>query len=104
MASRVNEVGVVVEKCGNLGGARGSGSLAIAACSACAGDYEDPERSAWVADEGDDDEDERSGAMNFGPTWKQGSAAETRSGGQIGERSRNDERESKNDVENKDRR
>ena len=27
----------------------------LAACSACAGDYEDPERTAWVTDEGEDE-------------------------------------------------
>ena len=26
------------------------------ACSACAGDYEDPDRTAWRPDESDDDE------------------------------------------------
>jgi hypothetical protein len=28
------------------------------ACSACAGDYEDPDRTAWPPDDGTDDEDE----------------------------------------------
>jgi hypothetical protein len=30
------------------------------ACSACAGDYEDPERTAWTLD--DDEDEERDGA------------------------------------------
>lgn len=100
MASRVKDVEVVVEKCGNLGGACDSAGLAIAACSACAGDYEDPDRSAWAADEGDDDADERMGAMNFGPTGKQGSAVETTINDQIDERSSNHENE--NHAENED--
>jgi len=29
---------------------------AMRACSACAGDYEDPDRTAWRPDESDDDE------------------------------------------------
>jgi hypothetical protein len=29
----------------------GAGPAALRACSACAGDYEDPERTAWPADE-----------------------------------------------------
>ena len=28
----------------------------MSACSACAGDYEDPDRTAWEADSGDDAE------------------------------------------------
>ena len=31
-------------------------SQRICACSACAGDYEDPDRTAWAADEPDEDE------------------------------------------------
>jgi len=31
------------------------------ACSACAGDYEDPDRTAWVADEAEDEEREAAG-------------------------------------------
>ncbi len=27
-------------------------------CSACAGDYEDPDRTAWTLDENDQDEDQ----------------------------------------------
>jgi len=30
---------------------------ALTACSACAGDYEDPDRSAWSADEMNDVDD-----------------------------------------------
>jgi hypothetical protein len=33
------------------------------ACSACAGDYEDPDRTAWPPDDGDDGEEEQA----FGP-------------------------------------
>jgi hypothetical protein len=29
------------------------------ACSACAGDYEDPDRTAWPPDDGNDGEDEQ---------------------------------------------
>jgi hypothetical protein len=29
------------------------------ACSACAGDYEDPDRTAWTPDDGDDGEEEQ---------------------------------------------
>jgi hypothetical protein len=29
----------------------GAGSAALHACSACAGDYEDPERTGWPTDE-----------------------------------------------------
>lgn len=35
---------MLVEKCGKEN--RGGGT-ALRACSACAGDYEDPERTAW---------------------------------------------------------
>jgi hypothetical protein len=31
---------------------------AVSACSACAGDYEDPDRTAWTPDADDDDGDE----------------------------------------------
>jgi hypothetical protein len=48
------------------GGARsakgGSGPIiAVRACSACAGDYEDPDHTAWTADviDGDEPEDAR---------------------------------------------
>jgi hypothetical protein len=30
--------------------------LALSMCSACAGDYEDPDRTAWTPDEGEDEE------------------------------------------------
>ena len=60
-----------MEKCGKVGrralataaqhAARGAGGEgAMRACSACAGDYEDPDRTAWTPDgaedEGGDDE------------------------------------------------
>jgi len=32
------------------------GRNAMCACSACAGDYEDPDRTAWPVDESDEDE------------------------------------------------
>ena len=35
-------------------------TLEIRACSACAGDYEDPDRTAWAPD--DEEEDEGAGA------------------------------------------
>ncbi len=31
---------------------------AVRACSACAGDYEDPDRTAWTLEESDEGEDE----------------------------------------------
>ena len=31
-------------------------AVPIEACSACAGDYEDPDRTAWTPDETDEDE------------------------------------------------
>ena len=41
---------------------RGAGGMAeMRACSACAGDYEDPDRTAWVADEAEDEEREAAG-------------------------------------------
>jgi hypothetical protein len=67
-----------VENCANLprtlarAGTAGSGagrSLAstertarpaqLRACSACAGDYEDPDRTAWTDDASEDEDDER---------------------------------------------
>ena len=32
---------------------------ALRACSACAGDYEDPDRTAWPLEESDEDKDQR---------------------------------------------
>jgi hypothetical protein len=50
-----------VENCGNLrepeGGAR---APQREACSACAGDYEDPDRTAWNADEDEEAEEQAS--------------------------------------------
>ena len=54
------------ENCGNLPSCQFAGSWAegnheepseVRACSACAGDYEDPDRTAWTseADEGEDE-------------------------------------------------
>ena len=51
----------VVEKCGNLrvpnGQWCGGTNKGLAACSACADDYEDLDRTAWNADEREDDDD-----------------------------------------------
>jgi hypothetical protein len=55
-------VEAVVEKCGNLGGAQPDGGVTLAACSGCAGDYEDPERSASSADENDKPDEETGSA------------------------------------------
>jgi hypothetical protein len=33
--------------------------VAVRACSACAGDYEDPDRTAWTPGESEDDEGQR---------------------------------------------
>lgn len=38
--------------------------LAVSMCSACAGDYEDPDRTAWSADVEDDADDD--GAVGAG--------------------------------------
>jgi hypothetical protein len=32
------------------------GAIEMRACSACAGDYEDPDRTAWTPDDGEDEE------------------------------------------------
>ncbi len=40
------------------------GAREMRACSACAGDYEDPDRTAWTPDEAEDEE--RDGAMRGG--------------------------------------
>lgn len=36
-----------------------SGVAAIRACSACAGDYEDPDRTAWAPEESGEEEEEK---------------------------------------------
>jgi len=33
----------------------------LCACSACAGDYEDPDRTAWTPDDGGEDREEELG-------------------------------------------
>ena len=38
--------------------ARGNGLTVLGACSACAGDYEDPDRTVWTPDDGEDGERE----------------------------------------------
>jgi hypothetical protein len=35
-----------------------AGADEMRACSACAGDYEDPDRTAWTADDAEDEEGE----------------------------------------------
>lgn len=48
-----------MEKCGNHERAESEKPGGLAACSACAGDYEDPDRTAWRTDEEEivDDDD-----------------------------------------------
>ena len=48
-----------VENCGNPGQGpnRGGSGGSLEACSACAGDYEDPDRTTWEGS-GDDEEGE----------------------------------------------
>lgn len=48
-----------MENCGNLCGPQVNTGEVVTACSACAGDYEDPDRTAGSADEtnGVDDAD-----------------------------------------------
>jgi hypothetical protein len=55
--SRVTDLEVLVENCGNPRGQQVNTGEAMTACSACAGDYEDPDRSAWSADEMNDVDD-----------------------------------------------
>lgn len=57
---------MVVEKCGNLGDPRALPAKALAACSACAGDYEDPDRTAWADDQLDEpiDDDDQGDALS----------------------------------------
>ena len=43
-----------MEKCGNPNAARGALGSALAACSGCAGNYEDPDRTAWTDDQPDE--------------------------------------------------
>ena len=47
-----------MENCGNPGGPQVNTGEVMTACSACAGDYEDPDRSAWTGDENRNDDDE----------------------------------------------
>ena len=49
-----------MENCGNPRGPQVNTGEVLTACSACAGDYEDPDRSAWSADENRNDDDEES--------------------------------------------
>ena len=49
-----------MENCGNRCGPQVNTGEALTACSACAGDYEDPDRAAWTADENRNDDDEES--------------------------------------------
>ena len=47
-----------MENCANLGDSHSSARKAMVACSGCAGDYEDPDRSAWTADDSEVTDDE----------------------------------------------
>ena len=63
-----------MEKCANLGGARGRSDSIVAACSGCAGDYEDPDRTAWSdeqLDEAIDDDDQGDALLAQGKTTSQ---------------------------------
>ncbi len=42
---------MLVENCGNPYGPQVNTGEVMTACSACAGDYEDPDRTAWTSDE-----------------------------------------------------
>ena len=54
-----------MEKCGNLGRAAATVvSGVVSACSACAGDYEDPDRTAWTDEWDDMGEDEGDTSVN----------------------------------------
>jgi hypothetical protein len=90
-------VEVLAEKCGNLGGLRGPTCEAIAACSACAGDYEDPDRTAWSEDQRDE-ADESGNAQEQGNTVERTQSERASVNGKaidkIAERRNNDERQS----------
>jgi hypothetical protein len=59
---RENETAARDERLGEVYSMSGSGAKEMRACSACAGDYEDPDRTAWTPDdaEGEDQDDEAS--------------------------------------------
>lgn len=60
-----------MEKCGNPGALRGAWGSAVAACSGCAGDYEDPDRTAWTDDQLDEPMDDDQGdALSAKSTMK----------------------------------
>lgn len=42
------------------------------ACSACAGEYEDPEHTAWSPDEAEDEEEDGAGRESFQPRRESG--------------------------------
>jgi hypothetical protein len=48
----VKIIGAIVENCGKAQGIRSTHET-LTACSACAGDYQDPDRTAWNQDEDD---------------------------------------------------
>jgi hypothetical protein len=52
---RENETAARDERLGEVYSMSGSGAKELRACSACAGDYEDPDRTAWTPDEPDDE-------------------------------------------------
>jgi hypothetical protein len=41
----------------SIHGADATMTMEIRACSACAGDYEDPDRTAWTPDDAEDEDD-----------------------------------------------
>ena len=49
-----------MEKCGNPGGPAKPFRVTLAACSGCAGNYEDPDRTAWADNQIDEPSDEPS--------------------------------------------
>ena len=65
-----------MENCGNPNAAGNATEDSLAACSACAGDYEDPDRTAGTAAEADKGGDEHY-AEGFADT-KSGEASEVR--------------------------
>ena len=49
-----------MENCGNPCGPQVNTGEAMTACSACAGDYQDPDRTAWSVNEANEMDDEDS--------------------------------------------
>ena len=85
-----------MEKCANLGGARGRSDSAVAACSGCAGDYEDPDRTAWSdeqLDEPIDDDDQGDALLVNATTTNQPHSNAGKAIDQVAGRSNEDESE-----------